>query len=332
MKRAVFAGLAGAALAATPVLAADMPLKAPPPVVSLYNWTGCYVGTTVGGKWGESNQTSATTGGTAVVPWSDNVTVVNTTTGPVTLTPVTGVNGHGAGPFPVGTTIVGPFSVTNNNPIGTNITGRAIKIGGVIGGGEVGCQYHGGNFLIGFEGDGSWTSAKGDAPEVGGFGTRVNSTAFVVTGTPTAPVVTPTTGTISGWIASAKETWLATARARIGFTFAENRGLFFITGGAAWASITAGEVNIGGTNQIPPGVPLFGSSQTRTKLGWTVGAGLEWVLLGPLTGKLEYLYVDLGTTHFFVLATDPFLPRDVTFRQHIARIGVNYRFTPGYGY
>src|ERR1700752_3841345 len=32
--------------------AADLPLKAPPmPVVTVYNWTGCYVGGNIGGKW-----------------------------------------------------------------------------------------------------------------------------------------------------------------------------------------------------------------------------------------------------------------------------------------
>jgi outer membrane immunogenic protein len=36
--------------------AADLPLKAPPPpVVTVYNWTGFYVGGNVGGKWDDQN-------------------------------------------------------------------------------------------------------------------------------------------------------------------------------------------------------------------------------------------------------------------------------------
>lgn len=40
-------GLSATAVAS----AADMPLKAAPPAISLYNWTGCYIGGNVGGGW-----------------------------------------------------------------------------------------------------------------------------------------------------------------------------------------------------------------------------------------------------------------------------------------
>jgi len=45
------------ALSGAPALAADMPLKARPmvgPVVA-YNWTGCYIGGNVGGKWARTS-------------------------------------------------------------------------------------------------------------------------------------------------------------------------------------------------------------------------------------------------------------------------------------
>jgi len=95
-----------------------------------------------------------------------------------------------------------------------------------------------------------------------------------------------------------------------------------VTGGAAWGGIKVGDVYAGNL-----GVSI-GSFENRTLSGWTVGGGLEWVLLGPLTAKFEYLYVDLGSKLFFNGSTDPFLPRNVNFREHIARIGANYRFTP----
>jgi len=44
----------GALAAATPVAAADMALKAPPPVAP-YNWTGFYVGGNIGYSWGNAN-------------------------------------------------------------------------------------------------------------------------------------------------------------------------------------------------------------------------------------------------------------------------------------
>jgi outer membrane immunogenic protein len=47
--------------------AADLPLKAPPPV-ALYNWTGCYVGLNGGWKSGRFHDTDAAPGGVATLP------------------------------------------------------------------------------------------------------------------------------------------------------------------------------------------------------------------------------------------------------------------------
>jgi outer membrane immunogenic protein len=49
MRYFLLGSVALAAMIAGPAMAADMPLKAPPPVV-VYSWTGCYVGGHVGGK------------------------------------------------------------------------------------------------------------------------------------------------------------------------------------------------------------------------------------------------------------------------------------------
>jgi len=163
MKNAVFAGLAVATVVATPVIAADMPIKARPPVVAAYSWTGCYVGSTVGGGWGDSKQTSAATG-SGVAAYGG---VVNNLTGaPATIAAPT--NGLPAGTYPFAVSFV-PVSVTNAAAIGTNITGGEIKTAGYMSGGEVGCQYHNGSFVIGVEGDGAWSSVKGDHPDQDGF-------------------------------------------------------------------------------------------------------------------------------------------------------------------
>ena len=49
-------------------LAADLPLKAPPIVPVVYNWTGCYVGVNGGWKGGRFHDTAATPAGTASIP------------------------------------------------------------------------------------------------------------------------------------------------------------------------------------------------------------------------------------------------------------------------
>src|SRR5262245_11741944 len=44
----------------------------------------------------------------------------------------------------------------------------------------------------------------------------------------------------------------------------------------------------------PATATCFAGSGSRTSVGWTVGAGLEYNLWGNVTAKLEYLHIDLG--------------------------------------
>jgi len=55
MKKAILTGMAFGALVA-PAMSADLYVKAPPPVVHAYNWTGCYVGGNVGYGYADNNQ------------------------------------------------------------------------------------------------------------------------------------------------------------------------------------------------------------------------------------------------------------------------------------
>jgi outer membrane immunogenic protein len=69
MKKILFAAVV-ATLIGTPVLAADMPLKAPPPApVAAYNWTGWYVGGNVGYGWGRNTGAGWTSFTDAGVPF-----------------------------------------------------------------------------------------------------------------------------------------------------------------------------------------------------------------------------------------------------------------------
>ena len=103
--------------------------------------------------------------------------------------------------------------------------------------------------------------------------------------------------------------WLATVRGRIGYAF--DRFLPYFTGGAAFG-------------EVKGSVAGFGSF-SETKVGWTVGGGLEYAFVDNWTVKLEYLYVDLGKAHCNAACSggDPF---DVTFQTGIVRGGVNYKF------
>jgi outer membrane immunogenic protein len=105
-----------------------------------------------------------------------------------------------------------------------------------------------------------------------------------------------------------KTTWLGTARGRIGYAF--DRWLPYLTGGIAFGNFTVG--------------PTGGPSQTKTQVGWTIGAGLEYAFLGPWSAKIEYLYADLGKATCDIATCG--VSTDVRFRENLVRVGLNYRY------
>ena len=117
------------------------------------------------------------------------------------------------------------------------------------------------------------------------------------------------TGVCTGAGCETRNTWLGTARGRIGYA-GWDRWLPYITGGAAFGGIKM--------------TPNTGVSETKTKFGWTVGGGLEYAILTNWTTKIEYLYADLGTVQCSAAACGT--TTDVSFKEHIVRLGLNYRF------
>ncbi len=105
-----------------------------------------------------------------------------------------------------------------------------------------------------------------------------------------------------------KNSWFATARARLGYSL--DRFMPFITGGAAFADV----------KMTPLGFP----SESATRVGWTAGGGLEYAFTGAWSAKVEYLYADLGTASCSAATCG--VATDVTFKTNIVRAGVNYHF------
>src|SRR5204863_9860050 len=70
--------------------------------------------------------------------------------------------------------------------------------------------------------------------------------------------------------------------------------------------------------------PAF-STGNRVQGGWTVGSGVEAALGGNWTGKIEYLYLDLGNKadSFTAFAVPQTLNTEI--RENIFRAGLNYR-------
>ena len=85
----------------------------------------------------------------------------------------------------------------------------------------------------------------------------------------------------------------------------------YVTGGVAYGDIRA---------RIDP----VGLAASETNVGWALGAGLEYAFLSNWTVKAEYLYVDLG--RFDTGFAAPVAKLDVDLKQHMARVGLNYRF------
>jgi len=198
-------------------------------------------------------------------------------------------------------------------------TGTA-NIDGGLAGGQIGYNWQSGAWVFGLETDAQWTGQRG-------------ATSFCLT------VGCPAGGFVAN--AEYRLQWFGTARARAGW-LVDPRVLLYVTGGAAY-----GEVKADYTAGIL-GIPLVGSSISTTRLGWTVGGGIEGMLSPNWTVKAEYLYVDLGSVASGALggATTAILENtpqtafttviDTTFaatararvRDNIVRLGINYHFTP----
>ena len=94
--------------------------------------------------------------------------------------------------------------------------------------------------------------------------------------------------------------WFGTARGRIGL--AKGPVLSYFTGGFAYGNVKT-SVTEGG---------VVSDSLNRTQTGWTIGSGVEAALGGNWTGKIEYLYVNLGNKNdLFFPAPSRFAPRSV---------------------
>jgi len=198
----------------------------------------------------------------------------------------------------------------------TNINGNVnfpaglqhgIDLNGGLAGVQLGYNYQfpASNWLVGIEGEFSWSGMDGDSTEP-------------------SPVSPATRLNLS----HGKVNWLATATGRLGYAY--SNWLLFAKGGAAWAHQESNSTTVD-----PSAGNLLISIVTGddTRLGWTIGAGVEWGFWQNWSARLEYDFMDFGTktetnhAAYFNGATglDPLL-RDVDFKMSVVKLGINYRF------
>ncbi|HEX5779696.1 MAG TPA: outer membrane protein [Xanthobacteraceae bacterium] len=112
--------------------------------------------------------------------------------------------------------------------------------------------------------------------------------------------------------------WYGTLTGRIGPTW--DRSALYLKAGAAVARIRnfGGDANGADTGDF--------TSITKTKWGWTIGAGYEQALSPAWSWKLEYLYMDFGKAQSGNLDGNTFEHRN---RVQTVKLGINYRFATG---
>jgi outer membrane immunogenic protein len=182
-------------------------------------------------------------------------------------------------------------AVNDGTASGLTISGDFGVSGSIIGG-TAGCNYQTGGVVFGIENDFSWSNLNGSAYDT--------------------PPFDPNT------VSATSQNWLDTLRGRAGIAW--DRWLGYLTGGAAFAGTGVSVCNT---------IACVSDSKTRT--GWIVGAGVEYELIGNWTLKVEYLYANFSTAQYVnpsVTVPGGFtvVTRDVALSESIARIGVNFKF------
>ena len=212
--------------------------------------------------------------------------------------------------------------------------GQGITQGGFIGGGQVGYNYqYGQSFILGFEADmqGSGISGQGNTNGFAPYSSGIS-------------VYSTTDGYLTNGTVQAGINWMGTARGRIGYLITPTV-LMYATGGLAYGGTylktfpnTITTSNSG--NSASNTAIWTQNSQQNFNVGWTAGAGAEWMMAPNWSIKGEALYYDLGNTTVSNTAYSGYGSQAAInpiggsstrayYQGVIARAGVNYHFNLG---
>src|SRR5262249_30089342 len=141
--------------------------------------------------------------------------------------------------------------------------------GGFLGGGDIGYNYQVGRWVLGAQGDMSWTHVRAVAPCANGF----------------------------FYNCEAEMNWLATVTGRIGYAYWDRLLVFAKAGVAIAGDRDVFVCNTGSLHTIPT-VTLIGCpsrTDSNTKTGWTAGWGSEFGLTPNVSVSGEISYFNLGS-------------------------------------
>jgi outer membrane immunogenic protein len=190
----------------------------------------------------------------------------------------------------------------NINPLPPNL-----RPNGFVAGGQAGYNYQFGSVVAGVEADLSYAGLRKTDSATG---------PFSIAGVLTTQIAT-------------RLDWFGTVRARLGVLPASNL-LLYATGGLAYGDVrtTTTGSNLPAIN-CTTFVYCATGSTSGVSVGWTAGGGMEYAFSREWTARAEYLYLDLGKRSVTFPDLDN-VPGTLTaassFRAHIVRGGLNYRF------
>jgi outer membrane immunogenic protein len=153
-----------------------------------------------------------------------------------------------------------------------------------IGGGQVGYNWQHGNFVYGWESDISGLTNQGST----------------------------STGA-SGKSLTQKIKWLSTVRGRAGLAVGDT--MAYVTAGIAFGQVS-NTLDFGPFN-------CCSKSESKTRVGWTVGGGVEHMITRNWTAGLEALFVDLGRS---TVTVTPFKTTTFSNQAVIGRLKLNYKW------
>jgi outer membrane immunogenic protein len=174
---------------------------------------------------------------------------------------------------------------------------------GLVGGGQVGCDYQNGRWVLGIQGMFDASGMKGSS---------INWALDPAGG------VTDTT----------QISWFATLTGRVGYTL-QPMTLLYVKGGVAWVRSKFNECCEPTVIIQDTSGPFEDGYANVTRTGWTVGAGVEHMFRPHWSAFLEYNFIGLGNDGITFTpippAPSPFIyniHQDI----HLVLVGVNYRF------
>ncbi len=200
---------------------------------------------------------------------------------------------------------------------GGSALGGTSNLNGVLGGGQVGYNWQFSPWLVfGIETD----IQASDVHDT------VNSAAAVADAFGTHLQTATSTKSVD---------WYGTVRGRVGVAPFIPNLLIYGTGGFAYGGVNHG---VGFADIFTGAATGFSSVATAqydsTSTGWTAGGGIEWSPTGfpAWSVKVEYLYVDLGSTNISGVSVGGNPVYGATYssptRFHTVRAGLNWHFNP----